>query len=384
MLTACTEEVDEIEAAVNEILEQLDLKSKLLKNSMGLIFCDPEFVDSGVVEAVSKKLPFDTVGITTRAGATKNTVGSILLSVSVLTADDVMFSVAHSREITSENVDDVIFSAYKDAESRLPERPALVLAYPPLTTSMGSYTIADAVFRAAGNIPVFGTLPCSPRAAYAGSCTIVNSIAKTMSAALVLLSGNIHPDFLMVSIPEQNLQKQYGIITKADGCTVFKVNEMNLADYLSRHGFQKSSMTSDSLAMIPFMVNFNDGSPPVARALYSINDDGAAVFGGEMPEGRTISPSRLNYDGIMETTEELLRQISLKKNINGILMYSCLARHILLGVKNDDELEKIIEQIDDAAPYHVCYSGAEICPVKNNAGEFINRMHNYTIVACVF
>lgn len=384
MLTACTEEVDEIGEAVNEILGQLDLKNRLLKNSVGLIFCDPEFIHSGTAEAISKKLPFDTVGITTRSGATKGVISSIMFSISVLTADDVMFSVARSGVITSENVNDVISSAYREAESALPEKPALVLAYPPMILSIGNYPLANAIFKAAGNVPVFGTLSCSPRNDHQDSFTIVNGIAETASAALVLLSGNIHPDFLMGSIPERNLRKQHGIITKADGCMVYSVNDMNFVDYLEHNGFSKSSTISNALYLIPFMVNFNDGSPPVARAIYSINDDGVAIFGSKMPEGKTISPSSLKYDGILETAEKLLRQISLKKNINGILMYSCLVRHILLGVNNDDELNKIIETIDGAAPYQVCYSGGEICPVKNNAGEFINRMHNYTLIACVF
>jgi hypothetical protein len=384
MLTACTEEVDEVGEAVNEILGKLDLKNNLLTNSLGLIFCDPEFIDSGVVRAVSKSLPFDTVGISTRAGATKGETSPVLFSVSVLTADDVTFSVAHSREVTSENVNDVISSAYREAESRLPEKPALVLAYPPIILSIGAYPIAKAIFSAAGNTPVFGTLPCSPFNDHSNSFTIVNGAASTMSAALVLLSGNIHPDFYMVSTLEQNIQKQYGIITKSDGCIIHEANEMSFAAYLERQGFSKSNPIYDSLYMIPFIVNFNDGSRSVARGLYSINSEGSAIFGGEMPEGNTISLGSLNYDGIMETTEELLRQISLKKNINGILMYSCVARYILLGIKTDDELKKIIENLDNLAPYQACYSGGELCPVKNNAGEFINRTHNYTLITCVF
>jgi hypothetical protein len=384
MLTACTEELDEVGEAVSEIMGQLDLGNNLLDNSVGLIFCDPEFIVSGIVEAVSKKLPFDTVGVTTRAGATKGVVSSILFSISVLTADDVMFSVARSREITSENVDDVISSAYKEAEGRLPEKPALALVYPPMILSLGSYPVANAFFKVAENTPVFGTLPCSPFHDHRNSFTILNGVAYAESAVLVLLSGNIHPDFLMVSTPEQNLQKQYGIITKSDGCRVYMINGMSFTDYLVNNGIAKSSASYDLLYMIPFIVNFNDGSPPVARGLYSIKDDGPAVFGSEMPEGNTISPGSLNYDGIMKTAENLMRQISLKKNINGIIMYSCLARYLLLGLKNDDELKKITEQVDGMTPYQACYSGGEICPVKNNAGEFINRMHNYTFIACVF
>jgi hypothetical protein len=125
------------------------------------------------------------------------------------------------------------------------------------------------------------------------------------------------------------------------------------------------------------------GENPTACALYGINDEGMAIFGSEMPEGKEISPGSLNYAGIMETTEELLGKIALKKNINGIMFYSCLVRQVLLGAKNDDELKKVIEKVDGIAPYQICYSGGEICPV-NKDGELKNSMHNYTLIACVF
>jgi hypothetical protein len=383
MLTAYTEEVDEIDIAVGEIMEQLNIEKNLSANSLGIINCDLDFITSGFVKALSEKLPFDTVGVTTRAIATRGVVSTTMLSISVLTSDDVTFSVVRSDKITSENAGDVISAAYSSALGKLSEKPAVVLAYPPMITSVGSHPIVSAIFKAAGNTPVFGTIPCSPFDDHRDSFTIMNGEADSFSAILVLLAGNIHPDFLMVSIPKQSIQKPYGIITKSEGCRVYKINDMSFFDYLERHGFPAVSIKADSLYLIPFMVNFDDGTPPTARGLYSINDEGVAIFGNEMPVGKAISPGNLDYNGILETTEELMRQITLKKDINGILIYSCIARHILLGVKTEDELEKIIDKIGGAASYQACYSGGEICPVNEN-GEFINRMHNYTLIACVF
>jgi hypothetical protein len=384
MLTAYTEEIDEIDDAVSEILEQLDLKNNLAANSVGLIACDPEFVQSGAAAAISKKLPFDTVGTTTRGSAARGVFSAMLFSVSVLTSDDVNFSAVRSGGINSENADEAIFTAYNEGLKRLPGKPELVLAYPPLLSSIGSYPMVNAIFKAAGSTPVFGSLSCSPFADHRNSFTILNGSAETDSVVMVLLSGDVHPDFFMVSIPERNLQQQYGIITKSEGCRVQTVNDMDFKSYLGKQGFSESNINIDSMYLIPFMINFGDGNPPIAHALYSIDDKGAAIFGSEVPKGKTISFGSLNYDGIMETADELLKQISSKKNINGILFYSCLVRHILLGVKNDDELKKIVHAVGGAAPYQVCYSGGEICPVKNNSGEFVNRAHSYTLVACVF
>jgi hypothetical protein len=329
---------------------------------------------------LAKRLPFDTVGVTTRAGAARGVFGSTLLSISVLTADDINFSIVRSEEITAINTDEVFSAAYNRAVGVLPGKPVLALFYPPIIVPIGSYAMTNAIFKAAGDTPVFGTLSCSQFADHRNNLTIMNGTADGSSAVLALISGNIHPDFFMVSIPKKNIQKQHGIITKSEGCRVHKINDISVPAYLERQGFPRSSINQDSLYLIPFMVGSEN---PTASALYGIADDETAIFGSAMPEGKEISPCSLNYNGIMETTEELLGKISLKENINGILFYSCLVRHILLGAKNDDELKKVIEKVDGIAPYQICYSGGEICPV-NEDGALKNGMHNYTFIACVF
>ena len=68
MMTAFTTEVDEIDDALNEILGQLNLGA-LKKNSAGIITCHSDFADSGLIEALAERLPFDTIGATTMASA---------------------------------------------------------------------------------------------------------------------------------------------------------------------------------------------------------------------------------------------------------------------------------------------------------------------------
>ena len=44
-LTAQTHEIDDVELAVSEILEQLNVGEKLLKNTVGILTCYTEFID---------------------------------------------------------------------------------------------------------------------------------------------------------------------------------------------------------------------------------------------------------------------------------------------------------------------------------------------------
>ena len=49
MFSAFTEEIDDVDAAISEILSQLDLEHSLMQNSIGILHCYHEFIDSGVV-----------------------------------------------------------------------------------------------------------------------------------------------------------------------------------------------------------------------------------------------------------------------------------------------------------------------------------------------
>jgi len=61
MLNVYTQELDDPEKAVREILQPLDIKNSLLKNSAALLFCHVKFIETGVAQAVYKNLPFDVL-----------------------------------------------------------------------------------------------------------------------------------------------------------------------------------------------------------------------------------------------------------------------------------------------------------------------------------
>jgi hypothetical protein len=92
-LTAYTS-ADNRETALAEILEQLDLKKNLLKNSIGIINCHSEFIGTGIVEALCKEFPFKVIGTTTLGNSVHGGFAHMQLSIAVLTSDDIIFSSA--------------------------------------------------------------------------------------------------------------------------------------------------------------------------------------------------------------------------------------------------------------------------------------------------
>ncbi|MDR2028817.1 MAG: FIST C-terminal domain-containing protein [Treponema sp.] len=387
MLTAITEEIDEIDDAVSEILEQLHLDRDLLQNSVGLIACDYEFIESGIVEALCRRLPFDVAGITTVGGAVRGKCSSALLSLSVLTSNEVRFSGAVSEPMNEENFESVASAVYRGAMGDSRTKPSFILAFPPSMPPGWGASFLEQINKASaelfgGLIPVFGALSCDQSLSYAKSKTIWNGRDAPDIMALIFMYGDMEAEYFISTIAEKDISKQYGVITESKDNILKKVNDMVLVDYLETLGLPLSSV--NVTATIPFVVNYRDGTRTAARALYGITPEGYAVCGGEMPVDATIAIGRVNYHNVIESAARMTEELRKTKTSGAILTYSCLTRNLMLGLNSDDEMREIISLLDNTMPYHIAYSGGEICPVKAGNGELINRFHNFTLIACVF
>jgi hypothetical protein len=382
MLSACTAEIDDVEAAVAEIRDQLDVSRALLSNSVGIIACHYEFIKTGVVEELCKALPFPTTGCTTLGNAARDRCGVELLSILVMTSDDVAFSTAMSGELAVGDVDAGIGGVYRQALDKLGGDPAMILAYAPFMASLGALPIMNAINRLGGGIPVFGTISCDSTSSFAESRVIYNGAAEPNSLALVLLKGNIQPKFSLISIPEANIQKLTAVVTDSEQCLIKTVNDMPFLDYFETVGIPKAAVIQ-SYTSFPIMVDYNDGSKPIGLGIYSITDEGYALLGGEIPVGSTIATASMDYAGILETAEEAVKKAIAPGDASGLLIYPCLTRSLALGANSDDEMQKIAETLGGRYPYQICYSGGEICPVFTGAGVLLNRVHNFTCIICV-
>jgi hypothetical protein len=382
MLSACTAEIDDVDAAVEEIQGQLDASHALLSNSVGIIACHYEFIKTGVVEELCKGLPFPVTGCTTLGNAARDKYGVELLSILVLTSDDVAFSVAISEELDVADIDAGIGGVYNRALENLGGDPAMILAYAPFMPSLGAVPIMNAINRLGGGIPVFGTISCDSTPGFSESRVIHNGAAEQNSLALVLLKGNIQPKFSLITIPEANIQKLTAVVTDSEECLVKTVNDMPFLDYLETVGIPKSGVIASS-SSFPIIVDYNDGSKPIGLGIYSTTPEGYALLGGEIPVGSSVAIASMDYAGILQTAEEAVRKATAQGDASGLLIYPCLTRSLALGANSDDEMKTIVETLGGKFPYQICYSGGEICPVATGDGTLLNRVHNFTCIICV-
>ena len=381
MLNAWTVEIDTPEIAIAEVLKQLDMKNNLLSHAAGFITCSYDYVETGIVKEICDALPFDVVGCTTLTNACNAESGTLLLCLSVLTADDCRFSTALTAPLDA-HFKAATAAAFQHAAAQLGDTPKLVLSFLPMTSALGGELILNALDEAAGGTPIFGTTACDfDTAYYHHSYTIHNGECLRDRMPILLVSGNVSPRFVVTATSEQNLHKQQAIITSSEGSVLKEVNGMRTADYLTSIGLMQGNGI-EGMSSVPFVVNYNDGTQPVARAIYSLNEDGSAVCGGVMPEGGTLSIGRMDVADILLTAEQSLGSLLHHQGLNGIIAFPCLGRNMVLGVTPLSEAEKAREVLGDALPWHLAYSGGEVCPVYTDNGGTVNRFHNFTFVAC--
>lgn len=378
MLSACTEEIDDVDIAVQEILDGLDLDANKRSASVGILTCYSEFIESGVVEALCAALPFDVIGCTSMASAVGGHVGTMTLCLSVLTSDDVHFSAACSAPMTTPGA---AADTCRALGTALGATPAMGIAFFPMIREIGGETLLHELEQALPGVPLFGSICCDHNPDQTTSKTIFNGKAYEEGMALLLMAGEVAPRFYIASISDRRLQKHRSVVTKSDGCVLKGLNDTNPLEYMRSLGLFCADEIR-GLSATPLLVDYNDGTEPVARAIYLVQPDGSMVCGGNMPVGASVAIGTLEAQDVLATTEAAMQEI-MRQDMDGLLLMPCMSRNLALGAKLLREMECIERVVDGRVPHHLVYSGGEFCPVHGENDETSNRFHNFTLVACM-
>lgn len=379
--TAFTEEIDDAELAVKEILEQIKPNENLLKNSVGIMNFYSEFAESGTAKAICDALPFEVLGCSALACGTSGKSSLMNLSLMVITSDDTEFSLMRSKSLLGGDLSS-IGNAYEEAKGRLSGDPKLILAFFPLIFELGGDTLLEEFNRVVGGVPVFGTLSSDHLPDYSSSVIFINGEYAKGDMAAVIMAGNVNPRFIVKAVSDKKLQRQRTVITDSDKSLLKGVNNIAPLEYMKTLGLTTGNGI-EGMNTIPFIVDFKDGTTPIARAMYNITDEGNIFCGGIMPVGGTLAVGSLEAADILETSQNTVNQILNLGEVNGVLMFPCLGRCAVLGTDMLAEFRSIEEFAGGKFPYILAYSGGELCPVYNEKGETFNRFHNFTMIACI-
>jgi hypothetical protein len=382
-LTASTEYIDDLDAAVRDIQDQLDCEHNLLTYSAGLMACHYEFALSGAIGAIGKALPFDTVGSITSAHGTTAGAGVLRLTIMVLTSDDVRFKSALSSSLKN-NPSKGIEEAY--AQNAEPgEKPALILAYAPFMVENSGDEYVRVLGRVSGGAPCFGTLAVDDTPDFHNCFMIHNGEYYADRMSLLFMYGNLKPRFLLATISKEKVLDRSALITAAEGHVLKEVNGKPVVDYFEEMGLTRASETAYALTSLPFMLDYGDGTPLVARVFIGLNEQRQAICAGAMPEGAALYMAMFDKDDVLLTTGRTIdAAFEAAGGGSGMLIYSCLSRSMTLGSDQFAETDVVTKKIAGRAPFMMAYSGGEICPTKTGADTAVNRFHNNTCIVCVF
>jgi len=382
-------EIDDTELALDELKTQLSAVC-LLKNTVGIVSVNPEFIQTGIYEAVAKAAPFPLVGMTTLAQTANGTTGMYLFSIMVLTSDTCAFSYEFSDAIPQKgDAGELTRRCYKTARARLDTDVKLTLLYAPFMEHRCSNDYISAIADIDSSVPVFGSL---------ANADMENLLAelKTLCCGqyfnnrlvMLLISGNIAPKFHIGSITKDAVVlPNIGKVTEARGNHVMKINGMNAGEFFEQIDFFIGDARNKGLLTSIFIVNTKDENgnlgSSVSRGILSLEDE-AVVFGGNVPVGAVLSIATTTKKMVLATAEEVAEKIKKGNSGKAVLMYSCIGRRFSLLDDTLAEYEMLNRQLADSGiNYTASCSCGEICPVSINKTEAYNSEHNQALIACV-
>ncbi|MDR2590706.1 MAG: FIST C-terminal domain-containing protein [Oscillospiraceae bacterium] len=389
MFSAFTEEVDDVETAISEILEQLDIENKpFLKNTLGIIHCFHEFIDSGVIKAISEELPFDVVGITTPYVCLPGKSSSMGLMLNVFTSDCASFTTCLSETMDNGggNLEQVMNKLCDDISAKLNgEPPTMLMAYGPFmhVLNINGDEFVNCINNRFPNIPIFGAFAFSEEIDFSETYTLYNGESYSNAGVLVAITGDVQPSFLTIAIPEKNMLHDFAIVTKSTGNILNEIDGISVEEFAISKGLIDNEGNLDQLYTTPMIAKLDDGSQ-IIRVCIGGDGQGGAVMGGHVPEGAKIVFSIMELSDIISTSSEITKNAMKLLNSKNMIIYSCMARLEFLGPKNRElEANTMCKIIGDSESYFYASTGGEIYPQFLSDGKVISHLQNYSLVVCI-
>ena len=397
-IVAVTNEIDDVQAAVAELQDQIMAQGGAGKNSCGIVYCDVEMPHEDFMRAIKEKLPFEVIGCTTIASFDTNNGATILSAVLILlTGDDVKFGVSLTGPLTSENLRKELETACKAAEDVLGEHGKLMFLMPPYENTVPLDEYVNILSEFSGNLPIFGGLPSS---SVADGEIFMYADGRVFGdrAAILLIGGDVRPVFSVQNFLSELSEQKY-IVTSAEKNIVRKVGDMTFVDFLKHLGLPADDliahgdMTVYASTPLKVYMSMKDERDkiPIARTIKELNpEDGSGVLFGEISEKSAVTIVTMKRKDIVNSCKAAMAEITEKINAasgddykySTLFCVSCGGRYLVMGDDKDTEGDVITKQLPQGISLSGFYAYGEICPTLIENGKALNRVHNESIVMC--
>jgi hypothetical protein len=380
MFFASTTQIDDPEAAADEILTQLDLNKNLLKNAVGIVTFHSEIVKSGILGKRSQLLPFRITGISTLSSAIRHNHGQFILTLTVLTSDDTVFAAGVSSPLEGDQVP-ALSKLYGECTAQLPGKPSFAISFFPLCVKSGVAGTLKELNDIACAAPIFGAVAIDYGVYIRNPLVSFGGEVYKDALSLILFCGDVRPSYRTQWQGNALNIKGTAFLTKTSGNTLLEINGMPAADYLYTSGIlEKGDYITQSALFI--ITESNEFETPSCMAMFGPLDNGGFLCEADVPQGLCVSIALLDKKTALDITSAAAS--TLKEKTGGVMIFSCVVYNLILELAPMEGIKTVSSILDESVPYLFTYAAGEICPAKTSEGGYKNRLNNMSIITLSF
>lgn len=395
--TAVTYELDDLSAAVEELMEQLEGKFVPAKESVGILHAHPHMEVGPLSAALGERLGFPILGGTTAGAATLTNDGhhELAMVLHVMTADDCAFAAEISESMAFEPKERIV-GTYQAALAKLRAKdpqanPKMIFCVTSLVQSYSSDDSLAALSEVCGGLPVFGYVAADDFE-FSQQQVFLDGKSGGDLLALLLISGNVEPIFEVKNLAgSQPISKRK--VTKARGNVICEIDGRPAYEYLKEFPFIDDE--TKVLWNYQFFVEMQDDSGNdgvlVSRALNSFDKEtGEISCFANVPENSHIGLLFCDDSDVKASAEGAMRELIGKleiaekagKKYSTVFIASCSLRNMFLADQKNAEGNLIREILPSSLAVSGFYAFGEIAPTSMKNGKAVNRFHNATMAIC--
>jgi hypothetical protein len=397
LYTAFTKEIDDAEAAAEEILRQLNPGENMRANTIGMIFFHYDFAEDGILQEFAEALPFELVGCVSNYTGASGAYGDFAVSVTMFTSDDVRFSVRTIDSMRAKPRGELKEDFLKMCESvHEEEKPRLVMSFMP---PFAHFSINDLLVTA-NKIDdpgvFFGTTAFNIDGVPGTNYVLGDGTLADDMCAVLAFYGEMTPKFHITS--SYDLSECFGeeaVITDYNNASLIGVNDLSALEYLRKKGLISDTVlgAGAEIASIPAALTYTNNSKVACALLGIVPGTEEILTARSLEKGAKIVFSHLDDKKTLEGVKGVVNNLR-RTDERSFIVFSSAARAWAFGANYFTELQEFANASEEhGLTYSIAYSGGEMCPVPKDGrsfssvrdvSELMNMIHNFTLVVCSF
>jgi hypothetical protein len=338
-------------------------------------------VESGLLGKLSQLLPFRITGISTLSSAVRQNYGQFILTLTVLTSDDIVFAAGISSPLESDDRVPALSKLYDECAAQLPGKPSFALSFFPLCIKSGVAGTLNELNDITGAIPIFGAVAIDYGVYIRHPFVSFGGEVYKDALSLVLFYGDVRPSYQTHWRGNALNIKSTAFLTKTSGNTLLEINGMPAADYLYSSGIlEKGDYITQSALFI--ITESNEFETPSCMAMFGPLDNGGFLCEADVPLGSCVSIALIDKKTALDITSAAAS--TLKEKTGGVMIFSCVVYNLILELAPMAGITTVSSILDESVPYLFTYAAGEICPAKTVGGGYKNRLNNMSIITLSF